>query len=891
MNNNSREQVMIDLKSNPLISRFFAGWTPTKAISFAQNLLIIGIGVANKLLINNTPEEAFNKLNKMAQNVSMQYQNLNKYGSSPNIYLSDEAAQQYRSENTSRKKYFDKNQQQHQYNFNDNNDYQDQALKQKLKNEYNQVKNQIEMLNQRLDQHPQHHQNQYISASPDYLEDNQDLNQTQRGRRTKKTKQKITPKITESPPPPQQITVIRNISGPKPHLNDGGIKQCLQIDDEEDIAYPYQQNEVRRGLSPQQYQNNQPYISASNQFMRSSGMYNDYDMSSSKGMQQQQIKSPERLSDAYFSTGSNFRVPSKKDKKNGSKERLQKRNNHNLGASPKQRNTSQQLGSVRSDKKKPQYLQNVESRIKGNIQAHRDQFQNNQDQNQQQENENFEDFKYMMNEGNNQNNANLEKDEVNKNQEDGQNNQTTENNKAEENVVEMGVHFSKTAQKKYYEKLEKEKQKELQKEGEKKNQFIQQQQQQQQQLQNYQVQYNPHQQEQYYRSMAAAAGGYHSQSPLSHQNPISSQQLLQHNQNTLIGSDSNRMGLNGNQENIVSGPTTSQKNTIYGGYANGTIQDRNKKNMYENANSFLSSPLMRQFIEDDEDEDLNQNYENDQINQREDVREYDDFVYPFASPNNRNAQQNIYSSNNMKQSYINQNNPYYNSMQMDPWRQSTGSRVGFNQNPNSNQTSQNNFYNQQSIDSTFGGGVGPNQNSQQQLPSFNPSVEQQNYQNNPEAILSTNTASFRQQQQQYQKQPNKNTQTARNSQIQQQYPQVSNQKSLKFTKGNKQSGNNGKIVQNQNPSAQPVSMVGEDNAENVNDFEPRQSTFITTQYKYDSGQKNNSFTWCQQNQSKYPAGYRNEELFRESINNNSEFTLPSEEVQQYLKDQLNFYQK
>lgn len=33
----------------------------------------------------------------------------------------------------------------------------------------------------------------------------------------------------------------------------------------------------------------------------------------------------------------------------------------------------------------------------------------------------------------------------------------------------------------------------------------------------------------------------------------------------------------------------------------------------------------------------------------------------------------------------------------------------------------------------------------------------------------------------------------------------------------------------------------EDNAENMSGFEPKQSTFISTQYKYDSEQKNNSF--------------------------------------------------
>lgn len=60
------EEASIDLRNNPLVNRFFLGWSTQKAVTFAENLLVIGIGVAKKLLKNNTPEEAYHKLLKMS---------------------------------------------------------------------------------------------------------------------------------------------------------------------------------------------------------------------------------------------------------------------------------------------------------------------------------------------------------------------------------------------------------------------------------------------------------------------------------------------------------------------------------------------------------------------------------------------------------------------------------------------------------------------------------------------------------------------------------------------------------------------------------------------------------------------------------------------------------
>lgn len=64
----SSEGTIIDLKSHPLFALFFEGWNPLKAQVFAKNLLLIGIGVAYKLLNSSSPEESFLKLNQMACN-------------------------------------------------------------------------------------------------------------------------------------------------------------------------------------------------------------------------------------------------------------------------------------------------------------------------------------------------------------------------------------------------------------------------------------------------------------------------------------------------------------------------------------------------------------------------------------------------------------------------------------------------------------------------------------------------------------------------------------------------------------------------------------------------------------------------------------------------------
>lgn len=55
--------VHINLKTNPFIYRFFMGWDPLKAASFAQNLLILGIGVVFKQLNGDNQEDILVKSN------------------------------------------------------------------------------------------------------------------------------------------------------------------------------------------------------------------------------------------------------------------------------------------------------------------------------------------------------------------------------------------------------------------------------------------------------------------------------------------------------------------------------------------------------------------------------------------------------------------------------------------------------------------------------------------------------------------------------------------------------------------------------------------------------------------------------------------------------------